>query len=77
MGAAFSTYWDKIFKFDNFWFAGFMLGMSKIPLIFAGFIWWHLLIKAIILAVLWGAWCAIFKNDHVEEHGRGFFVAIV
>jgi hypothetical protein len=76
MGAAFSTYWDKLFKFDNFWFSGFMVGLSIMPLAFCGFVWWHLLIRAFILAVAWGALCQISGNDHVEEHGRGFLAAI-
>lgn len=71
MGVAFTTYWDKLFKFDNFWFAGFMVGMSALPLVFCGFAWWLLLIRAIALALCWGIWCKIFGNDHVEEHGRG------
>lgn len=74
LGACFSTYWDWLFKGeDNFWFSGFMLGIALFPLLFCGFIWWHLLIHAFCLAVIWGAWCAIFSNPYVEEHGRGFF----
>ena len=75
-GGAFTTYWDRIFGFDNFWFAGFMLGLAGIPLIFCGIEWWLIFARAIFLAVSWGSWCAIFGNDHVEEHGRGFFAGV-
>lgn len=76
MGASFSTYWDWLFKFDNFWFSGFVVGLAKIPLVLAGFVWWHILFSAFLLAIVWGFWCAIFHNDHIEEHGRGGSAAI-
>lgn len=76
MGGAFTTYWDKLFKFDNFWFAGFMVGMAALPLAFCGFAWWMLLLRAALLAVTWGFWCKLFGNDHVEEHGRGAFAGL-
>ena len=77
MGAALTTYWDFVFDFDNFWFSGWVVGLTIFPLAFIGFIWWILFIKAIALAVAWGGWCAIFKNDHVEEHGRGFWLGLL
>lgn len=76
MGAAFSTYWDKWFKFDNYWFSGCMLGIAYFPLIFCGFIWWHILLRSLFLSLSWGGFCAIAKNDHAEEHARGFFAGI-
>lgn len=76
MGAAFTTYWDKLFKFDNHWFSGFMVGMSAFPLIFCGFAWWILLIRALALGISWGAWSSAIGNDHIEEHGRGFLVGL-
>lgn len=75
MGASFSTYWDWLFKFDNYWFSGFMVGVSLVPLVFIGFVWWVILLKAVLIGIAWGGWCAIFKNDHVEEHGRGGIAA--
>lgn len=77
MGALLTTYWDWLFKYDNFWFSGFFVGLSIMPLILIGCVWWIILIKAIILAVLWGGWCTIFKNDHMEEHGRGLFLGVL
>ena len=76
MGLCFTTYWDKVFKFDNFWFSGFALGIVQMPLAFIGFAWWVILLKAIFIAVSWGTLCALSENDHVEEHGRGFLVSI-
>lgn len=31
---SFSSYYDKLFGFDNFWFSGFVLGLALLPLIF-------------------------------------------
>ena len=74
---AFSTYWDGLSKDGegNFWFAGFMCGIAGFPLLFCGFAWWLLLIRAMAIAITWGAWCAIFSNDFTEEYGRGFLVS--
>jgi len=74
-GGALTTYWDWLFKDkDNFWFAGFMVGIATFPLIFCGLHWYMVLARALVLAVLWGGWCAIFKNSTVEECGRGAFI---
>jgi hypothetical protein len=72
LAGALSTYWDFLFGFDNFWFAGFMCGIAGMILILSGFAWWILLIRALAIAITWGAWCAISKNDFVEEYSRGF-----
>lgn len=74
-GGALTTYWDELFGFDNFWFSGFMVGLGAFPLIWAGVHWYMILARALLLAVLWGGWCAIFKKDTTEEYGRGAFVA--
>lgn len=75
LGGALSTYWDWLFKFDNFWFSGFMCGVAGFPLLFCGFSFWQFLIRALVIGVAWGGWCGIFSNDFVEEYGRGFSVA--
>lgn len=75
MGGAFSTYWE--YKGEpNFWLSGFVLGLAAAPLVFCGFIWWHLAIRAVFLAVSWGVLCTLSGNDHAEEHGRGFLAGI-
>ena len=77
MGGAFSTYWDWVYKNrDNYWLAGWGVGLSFFPLIFIDIDWQMFLIRALFLAVSWGAFCAIFGNDHAEEHARGFFAGI-
>ena len=76
LGGALSTYWDFLFGFDNFWFSGFVCGLAAFPLIFCGLDWWIVLIRAILLAILWGGWCAWQTNDVREEMGRGAFLII-
>lgn len=70
LAAAVSTYWDELFGYDNFWFSGFMCGVAAAPLAFCGFGWAMIAARSFFLAVFWGAWCAIFSNDFVEEYGR-------
>lgn len=77
MGAAFTTYWDWTYKNrDNYWLAGFGVGLAFIPLIWAGFAWQLVLAQALFLAISWGGWSRLVGNDHAEEHGRGFLAAI-
>jgi hypothetical protein len=76
LGASLSTYWDFLFGWDNYWFAGFMCGLSAFPLVFDGFPWWMVGIRAILIALSWGVWCKVFGNDNVEEYGRGAFVTM-
>jgi hypothetical protein len=76
LGGALSTYWDFLFKKDNFWFSGFMCGVAAFPLLFIPFLWWPLVLRSVVIALLWGSWCKIFSNDHVEEYGRGFLLSI-
>ena len=75
MGAAFTTYWKRKGE-ANYWLAGFFVGIAAMPLIFCGFSLWTLFLRALFIAISWGAWCEVFGNDHAEEHGRGFFVGI-
>lgn len=75
MGGAFSTYW-KYKNNANYWLSGFVVGLACLPLIFCGVIWWRIILRSISLAVLWGTWCKIFGNDHIQEHGRGFLVSV-
>jgi hypothetical protein len=75
-GVALSTYWDWLFGYDNFWFAGFLVGLATLSLAFAGVFWWFILVRAIILALLWGSWSAWMKKDYWEEEGRGAFIIV-
>ncbi|MFA5747388.1 MAG: hypothetical protein WC926_04965 [Candidatus Paceibacterota bacterium] len=75
-GAALTTYLDSIFGYDNFWAAGFLVGLAAFPLYWTGIAWWLILIRAVLLGVTWGVWCKLFSNDWVEECGRGAFIAL-
>ena len=77
LAGSLSTYWDFLFGFDNFWFAGFMCGIAAFMLIWCGYIWWLLLIRAFLLAILWGGISAASDNDFVEEYSRGFTLSIL
>ena len=78
MGGMLSTYWDKLFGYDNMWFAGFMVGMAGMFLALLGFPWWIFAIRAIVIALIWGGlnyWInrhAVPHSDDIEEHVRGF-----
>lgn len=69
-----STYWDGLFKFDNLWFSGFMMGMSAFPYYEndLGYV-----IRAILLALIWGSLnkylpkkVFIWRRDVAEEFLR-------
>ena len=72
---AFSTYYDKLFGFDNLWFSGFMTGLALLPLLFIEkTLLFFLIIRALVLAVLWGvfnkclpAYVWKFRHDVAEE----------
>ena len=73
MWGALSTYWDFINGEDNFWLSGFGVGLAMFPIAIGSGQWVGFGVRAVVLAVLMGAWCIIFKNDWVEELGRGAF----
>lgn len=59
---------------DNFFMAGFMVGMAFMFLIPLGVAWYFILIRSIVLAVLWGVNNLICNRyptkDGVEEFVR-------
>jgi len=69
-----STYWDKLFGYDNYWFSGFMIGLVFIPLFWIGIPWWSIGIRAIVLAITMGLWSKWIDWDIAEESGRGFLI---
>ena len=77
MAGALSTYWDFLFGYDNFWFAGFMVGLALFPLAFCGLFWWILLLKAMGISLAWGLVTKFSGNDFVEEYFRGFSVVLL
>lgn len=75
LGGSLSTYWDKLFGYDNFWFHGFMCGLTIIPLIiFIPF--WIILIRLFICTIGMGLCSKLIGNDVKEEIGRGLFFII-
>ncbi len=76
LNAALRTYWDRLFGYDNFWFAGFMCGVAGFPLLFLGHNWILLAIRAVSICLFWGIICNIEDNDFVEEYSRGFFLCL-
>lgn len=77
-GGMLTTYWDWMFGYDNLWFAGFMVGMASLFLALMGYAWWLFVIRALLLAVIWGGlnyWInkhAIPHSADIEEYTRGF-----
>ena len=71
-------YWDWLFGYDNMWFSGFATGLCFMVAIVLGVAWWLILIRAVVLAVVWGClnvylpqkgiW--IWRRDIVEENVR-------
>jgi len=72
---ALTTYWDRIFKHDNFYMHGLMIGLAYIPYVMC-IHWYMIVFRAIIMAIFMGIWCELFKNDVVEETGRGSIIAL-
>lgn len=91
-GAACTTYWDNskdqtkdfiarminwMYPEDNMYLHGLFVGLGAFPLIWAGFAWWLILIRAIILALFMGVlnwWVhkySIKHSDIAEECSRG------
>lgn len=73
MFGALTTYWDKLFGYDNFWFHGFMCGLAGIPLIWCGVPIWIVISRIVICSVGMGLVSKFIGNDVLEEFGRGVF----
>lgn len=76
---ALSLYWDELFGFDNMWFSGFMCGIAGFALVTL-FPWWLILIRAFVLAILWGGINLICNHnnwsDGTEEMSRYGILAL-
>ena len=44
MGGALTTYWDRLFGYDNFWMHGLMIGLAIFPLGICGAVSWSTVI---------------------------------
>lgn len=69
-----TTYWDFLFKEDNFYIHGFFVGLATIPCMFLGIHLYAIIIRTIILAFGMGLWSKIIGWDIAEEFGRGFLI---
>jgi len=57
IGGAFSTYWDKLFGYDNMWFSGFVVGLAMIPAVFINYsplLIILLILRPVFLCIVWG-----------------------
>jgi hypothetical protein len=70
---ALATYFDWLCGFDNMWLAGFVCGLAGLFLVTL-FPWWLILIRAVVIAVLWGLINLICSHnnwtDGTEEMSR-------
>lgn len=75
MFGALTTYWDKIFKFDNYWFHGFMIALAYFPYAIASGSWVGFGIRCFVTAVLVGTISELVGEDDTEELSRGGILA--
>ena len=83
-----TTYWDWLFKEDNLLFSGFAVGLALVPAEKLNISIWLILIRAILLAVIWGCLnkylpsagidgkkrILLWRRDIFEEFWRYFFL---
>ena len=64
MFGALTTYWDSLFGGkDNFFAHGFGIAVALLPVIIVSSgLWWGYLAYAVVMPVLMGVWCLIFKT---------------
>jgi len=78
MFASLTTYWKKGVdaKAINWFFHGFGVGISCLPLTWLGIDWWLILARAVILGITMMWWSE--NNDDVlwEEGGRGALIIL-
>ncbi len=79
---ALTTYWDKIFKYDNFYFHGFMIAFAYLPYAIELGLWLPFVIRCLVCAVAMGGINYIVNKDAwnyrdwIEELSRGFILVI-
>jgi len=71
-----TTYWDRLFGFDNFYAHGFGISLGGLPFAILLNNWVGFGLRCIALAALMGLWCKYFSNHIVEENGRGNFIQL-
>ena len=63
-----STYWEWLFKRDNLWFSGFMVGWAILPLMGI-----EIFVRAILLALIWGSLNKYLPSAGVSGNKRILF----
>ena len=83
LGAALSTYWDFLFKEDNFYTHGFFIGLAILPLAVTGIPLHLIALRTAVLALSMGLLNFVVNKirwlpgkDWIEELSRGFLVVI-
>jgi hypothetical protein len=64
------TYWDRVFKYDNFYAHGLGCGLAGLPLLMI-VPWWLVVGRLLVCTVGMGLWSRFIDNDVAEEFGRG------
>ena len=73
---ALTTYWDRLFGYDNHYFHGFMCGLAYFPYILVTANYVAFLISIFIITVGMGLISQLSGNDRVEEIGRGIILVV-
>lgn len=69
-----TTYWDKMFGYDNFYFHGFMVGWVYLFYVLSSGLVYGWIIRCFLLAFLMGEVSVRTSNVWVEEGFRGAFI---
>jgi len=78
MGLALSTYYDPIFKYDNFFAHGAGVGLSIFPLFWTGVYWQLILIYTTLMCLGMGIIShKLKKTPVVKELCRGFLIVLL
>ena len=78
MGLALSTYYDPIFKYDNFFAHGAGVGLSIFPLFWTGVYWQLILIYTTLMCLGMGIISHKLKKTPVfKELCRGFLIVLL
>lgn len=72
--AALTTYWDKLFGYDNFYMHGFMCALAYLPFALMTGLWLGFILRCVVCGLAVGYWSRINGNHIVEESGRGFIL---
>jgi len=78
MGGALTTYWDKLWGWDNFWMHGAMIGVADVLYVWVGVISWKaFIVRVMVLGAFMGFLNFFLEKykvkyrDYIDEGGRG------